>query len=42
MDDKIQKYLNDMLVAISEIEMAEERFGRQYEVFEKDIIFRNL
>lgn len=31
-----------MLQAISEIEMAEQRFGRQYEVFESDVIFRRF
>lgn len=31
-----------MLQAISEIEMAEKRFGRQYEVFENDVIFRKF
>lgn len=31
-----------MLLAISEIEMAEERFGRQYEIFENDVIFRKF
>ena len=31
-----------MLQAISEIEMAQERFGRQYEIFENDIIFRKF
>lgn len=31
-----------MLQAISEIEMAEERFGRQYEIFENDVIFRKF
>lgn len=42
MDERIKKYLEDILIAISEIEMAEERFGRQYEIFEKDIIFRKF
>lgn len=31
-----------MLLAISEIEMAEERYGRQYEIFENDIVFRRF
>lgn len=31
-----------MLQAISEIEIAEERFGRQYEIFENDVIFRKF
>lgn len=42
MDEMIKKYLYDMLQAISEIEMAEERFGRQYEIFENDVIFRKF
>ena len=31
-----------MLLAISEIEMAENRFGRQYDIFENDVIFRKF
>ena len=31
-----------MLRAISEIELAENRFGRRYEIFESDIIFRKF
>lgn len=42
MDEKVKKYLEDMLKAISEIEMAEDRFGRQYEIFENDVIFRKF
>lgn len=42
MDEKVGKYIEDMLVAISEIEMAVERFGRQYDVFEKDVVFRKF
>jgi len=42
MDDLIKKYMHDMLQAISEIEMAEDRFGRQYETFENDIVFRKF
>ena len=42
MDEMIKKYLYDMLQAISEIELAEERFGRQYEIFENDVIFRKF
>ena len=32
MDESIKKYFEDMLQAISEIEMAESRFGRQYDI----------
>lgn len=42
MDERIKKYLEDMLKAISEIEMAEMRFGRQYETFETDFVFRKF
>lgn len=42
MDNSVKKYFEDMLKAISEIEMAEERFGRQYEIFENDVIFRKF
>lgn len=42
MDDRIKKYLEDILQAISEIEMAENRFGRQYDIFETDVIFRKF
>ncbi len=42
MDESIKKYLEDMLQAISEIEMAEDRFGRRYEIFENDIVFRKF
>ncbi len=31
-----------MLLAISEIEMAENRFGRQYDIFENNVIFRKF
>ena len=42
MDESVKKYFEDMLQAISEIEMAEDRFGRQYEIFEDDVIFRKF
>lgn len=42
MDKSVLKYLEDMLQAISEIEMAEDRFGRQYDIFESDVIFRKF
>ena len=42
MDERVIKYLHDMLNAISEIEMASERFGKQYEVFENDVIYRKF
>ena len=35
MDKSVKKYFEDMLQAISEIEMAEERFGRQYDILRK-------
>ena len=42
MDESVKKYFEDMLLAISEIEMAENRFGRQYDIFENDVIFRKF
>lgn len=42
MDKTVNKYFHDMLQAIEEIEMAEERFGRQYEFFENDVVFRKF
>ena len=42
MDESVKKYLEDMIQAISEIEMAENRFGRQYDIFENDVVFRKF
>lgn len=42
MDKNIDKFICDILKCISEIELATERFGKQYEVFESDIIFRKF
>lgn len=42
MDNSVKKYFEDMLQAILEIEMAEGRFGKQYEIFENDVIFRKF
>lgn len=42
MDERITKFLEDMLQAISEIEMAADRFGKQYEVFETDVVYRKF
>ncbi len=42
MDKSVTKYLEDMLQAISEVEMAENKFGRQYDIFENDVIFRKF
>lgn len=42
MDKSVEKYLEDMLQAISDIEVAENRFGRQYDVFENDVVFRKF
>lgn len=42
MDESVKKYFEDMLQSISEIEMAENRFGRQYEFFENDVVFRKF
>ncbi len=40
MDERILKYLTDISICISQIESAIERFGRHYETFEADIVFR--
>ncbi|MDE5953648.1 MAG: DUF86 domain-containing protein [Duncaniella sp.] len=42
MDKIVAKYVADMLTAISEIEMAVDRFGKQYEIFESDVVFRKF
>lgn len=42
MDERIVKYVNDILICISEIEAAVDRFGKQYDVFESDFIFRKF
>lgn len=42
MDKSVTKYLEDMLQAISEVEMAENKLGRQYDIFENDVIFRKF
>ncbi len=42
MDELLRKYLYDILQAISEIEMAQERFGRMYDTFENDVVFRKF
>lgn len=40
MDDRVLKYLSDISTCISQIEDALDRFGRNYETFESDIVFR--
>lgn len=40
MDERFLKYLSDVARCISQVEEAVERFGRSYEVFETDIVFR--
>lgn len=42
MDERVAKYISDMLQSISEIEMALQRFGKQYENFESDVVFRKF
>ena len=42
MDELLRKYLYDIFQAISEIEMAQERFGRMYDTFENDVVFRKF
>ncbi len=40
MDERIEKYLTDISICITQIEDSLVRFGRKYEVFEADIVFR--
>ncbi|MDE5822874.1 MAG: DUF86 domain-containing protein [Paramuribaculum sp.] len=42
MDERIAKYISDMLQAISEIELALDRFGKLYDNFESDVVFRKF
>ncbi len=42
MDNRTRKYAQDIMIAIDEIEMAIERFGKQYVIFESDVIFRKF
>lgn len=40
MDERVFKYLSDISTCISQVDVALERFGRNYETFESDIVFR--
>ncbi len=40
MDDRALKYLADISKCISQIDDALERFGRNYDTFESDVVFR--
>lgn len=40
MDDRVLKYLSDISTCISQVENSLDRFGRNYETFESDIVFR--
>ncbi len=40
MDNRVLKYLSDINICISQIEIALDRFGRNYDAFELDIVFR--
>ena len=42
MDVRIAKYLSDILTAINEIDMATLRFGKQYQIFVGDVVFRKF
>ena len=42
MDERVAKYINDMLQSISEIEMALQRFGKQYDSCDSDVVFRKF
>ena len=40
MDERALKYLSDISTCILQVENALERFGRNYDTFESDIVFR--
>ena len=42
MDERIKKYISDILECIDEIDGALIRFGKRYEVFDNDVIFRKF
>lgn len=42
MDEKIKKYLRDVQIAISEIEIATSERSREFEVFVNDFVFRKF
>lgn len=42
MDSRIQKYLNDIIDSIEEIDEASIRFGKSYAVFDQDVVFRKF
>ena len=42
MDERVKKYLEDILKAIWEIQVTTDEKGRQYNVFLKDFVFRKF
>ncbi|MDE7396792.1 MAG: DUF86 domain-containing protein [Muribaculum sp.] len=40
MDERALKYLSDISICISQVESALDRFGRKYDTFESDVVFR--
>lgn len=42
MDEATAKYILDILNAIEEIDVATQRFGKQYETFASDFVFRKF
>ena len=42
MDERIKKYISDILECIDEIDGALIRFGKKYEVFDNDVIFSEV
>ena len=42
MDSRIEKYLNDIIDSIEEIDDASIRFGKSFIVFENDVVFRKF
>ncbi|MDE6582566.1 MAG: DUF86 domain-containing protein [Duncaniella sp.] len=42
MDEHVRKYLCDMIDSINEIEVASERFGKSYSIFDNDVVYRKF
>lgn len=42
MDEKVLKYLEDIILSITEIEIATEERGRQFDIFVSDFVFRKF
>lgn len=42
MDEQLNKYIQDILTAISEIEIATTQRGKEYQIFVSDFVFRKF